>query len=235
MIVVSTMVHSPLIKYIVRLSLVLPIVSVPVLGVDSLVTVSRLVIDEKQNGIYIYAITSQPVDKSHLSGWITENNWAYITIYKAQSDTSFITRTYKTGPVREVEASNTGESTQLALKLKKQVSTIEYFTGINPPSISITFGYPEGAFAVVEKFQATRQQAGATGEQRPFMPWYPPLKKSLYLAGTVMSVAGILSSDGSNSGSKELITGLVLLGGTYLFDTWFMPKIRAENSERNNP
>lgn len=194
---------------------------------DSLMTISGLLIDEKQNGILIYTRTSGLIDRTNISGWVTDRNWVYLTVYRAQSDTAVLNRNFSQGPVRRIEASNSEESTQIAIRLSRPIQSLEFFTDPDPPGISFTLIYPERLLATAEPVSEPDMvvQSDISANSKLFLPWYKPLKKSLYLFGTILSVSGIISSDQSNSSGSELSIGLGVLAGTLLFDLYIFPRI----------
>jgi len=195
---------------------------------DSLAIISDIMIDEKQNGILVYTRTTKTVDKTMISGWITDANWIYFTIYHAQSDTTALNRTIKNGPIREIEATNTKESTQIAIRIAKSVETIDFYTDTNPPGIYFTLGYPDEIFAMAGNSSKKENSINKDqiDRQPVYMPWYSPLKKSLYLFGTIMSVSGIISADNSDEQGNELTIGLTVLTGTIVFDKFIFPRIK---------
>lgn len=183
-------------------------------------------IEIKQNGAFIQLHSSAAIDKKDITGWAADNGWFYLTIYNGVSDTTKIARTKYSYPITAIEAVNTDESTQISFQITRDIETFEFYQSTNPPEILLSLRFPIGevreelAQRVPAEVSIKRRKAGSA--------YYPRFRTAMYIVGTSLTVAGILEQDNKSSSSWELISGISMIAGTYIYDHYLRPIFLGE-------
>ena len=89
--------------------------------------VKNLQIESKNNGTVIQLNSNKKVDLENVTAWYS-SEWFYMTIYDANSD-SLSLANYKNDSLKNIEVSNSEESTQIAVQLFSDIESFE----INSP------------------------------------------------------------------------------------------------------
>ncbi|HDR05901.1 MAG TPA: N-acetylmuramoyl-L-alanine amidase [Candidatus Marinimicrobia bacterium] len=105
-------------------------------------TVQDITFREFKNGTIIRIQTTEKYRKEHCKLWEGPNNWLYFTLYEATADTAAFAKTFSEGTVREMVPIQTGESLQLSFRLRKKLSSYDFYIEENPRSIVITLRTP---------------------------------------------------------------------------------------------
>ncbi|NOZ03438.1 MAG: hypothetical protein GXO92_02395 [FCB group bacterium] len=190
--------------------------------------VTDLKIEVKRNGLYFQLHTSEAIAERNITAWATPTNWFYITILGAVSDTAKIMSTKPLYPVTEIQATNTANTTQLAFRIAKPIESFDFYRSDTPPEILFNLRFPieEVVTALMEEKQDSFNAQGSDMEPEISNEEkiYGRVRNALYLAGTTLTVTGIISQDASETGiAWELPTGLLILSGTYLYDKYIHP------------
>jgi len=182
----------------------------------------------KRNGAFVQLRSTTHVNKGDITGWAADNGWFYLTIYNAVSDTNTISNTDIMFPVTAVEAINTDESTQISFQIARSIETFEFYQSSNPPEILLSMRFPVSEIEdeLAEKQRSTTSPSPAT---KPMSLRYKRFRTALYITGTSLTFAGILEQDNKSASSWELISGLTLLFGTYVYDHYLRPKLFGES------
>ena len=191
--------------------------------------ISNLKIDIKQNGVFVQMKSSIPINIQNVTGWSTETGWFYITILNAISDSvSILNSTYKF-PITNIQTANSEESTQIALRLEREVESFEFYQSDTPPEILLSLRFPVHEVFVQSKNDIQNNFSSNTLYLMPDKSTkYKRIRTGLYLVGTSLTIAGAMDMDNSESMSWELPTGLIILTGTYFFDTILYPRLNKK-------
>ena len=195
--------------------------------------VTDLHMEVKRNGLYLQLRTSAVIESENITAWTTPTNWFYITILGAVSDTAKIMAVKPVYPVTEVQATNTANTTQLAFRIAKPIESFDFYRSKIPPEILFNLRFPidEVVTALLEEKQAVfgSEQSGTGPAISNKEKLYIRVRNALYFTGTTLTVAGIFSQDALETGvAWELPTGLLILSGTYVYDTYIHPKRKNE-------
>ncbi len=118
--------------------------------------ITHLEIDQKSNGTILTLYTQQRFDEGHISSFVHENGWFYLTIQNGLVDTTRINKVHTRGVVAKVTAHQFAESAQIAFRLRSGIIGHEVFQGTDPNAIIITLRTPYDKSA--ERVRALRQR-----------------------------------------------------------------------------
>ena len=90
--------------------------------------IKNLQIESKNNGTVIQLDSSRKVNLENVTAWYS-SEWFYMTIYDANAD-SLSLANYKNDSLKNIEVSNSDESTQIAVQLFSEIESFE----INTPN-----------------------------------------------------------------------------------------------------
>ncbi len=90
--------------------------------------IKNLQIESKNNGTVIQLNSNKKVNLENVTAWYS-SEWFYMTIYDANAD-SLSLANYKNDSLKNIEVSNSNESTQIAVQLFSEIESFE----INTPN-----------------------------------------------------------------------------------------------------
>ena len=90
--------------------------------------IKNLQIESKKNGTVIQLDSNKKVNLENVTAWYS-SEWFYMTIYDANTD-SLSLANYKNDSLKNIEVSNSDESTQIAVQLFSEIESFE----INTPN-----------------------------------------------------------------------------------------------------
>ena len=88
--------------------------------------IKNLQIESKNNGTVIQLDSNKKVDLENVTAWYS-SEWFYMTIYNANAD-SLSLANYKNDSLKNIEVSNSEESTQIAVQLFSEIESFEINT-----------------------------------------------------------------------------------------------------------
>lgn len=191
--------------------------------------ITNISIEVKRNGAFIQLQSSAPIDKKNITGWAADNGWFYLTVYNGITDTTLAAKTRTSYPVTAVEVVNTNESTQISYQIAQEIETFEFYQSTNPPEILLSLRFPvedvkeELVQHIPPEVSLTKRKIG--------LPYYGRFRTALYIVGSSLTFAGILDQDNKSQSSWELISGVAILSGTYIYDQYIRPKILGEKTK----
>ena len=99
------------------------------------VTINNLEIDSRKNGTLINIGSTKKIDLEDVTAWYS-SEWFYLTVYNAETDSTKLAGQELGGSITKIEIANNEESTQIALKLRKEIESFEI---TNPTRKNISF------------------------------------------------------------------------------------------------
>jgi hypothetical protein len=99
------------------------------------ITINNLEIDSRQNGTLINISSTKKIDLENVTAWYS-SEWFYLTIYNAKTDSTKVSNQKIDKAITKIEIANNEESTQIALKLRKEIESFEI---TNPTRKNISF------------------------------------------------------------------------------------------------
>mgnify|MGYP006241175071 FL=1 len=98
-------------------------------------TIHNLEVDSRKNGTLINIGGTKKISLKDVTAWYS-SEWFYLTVYNAQTDSTKLANKDFDGSITKIEIANNEESTQIALKLKKEIESFEI---TNPTRKNISF------------------------------------------------------------------------------------------------
>ena len=180
------------------------------------INITNLKIEVKKNGIFLKITSDKPILKGTATGWYSENGWFYLTIMNSSIDTNLVGRINYPAPIQTISFHNSAESVQISLAVPI-IETHEFSWYGNPLELEVSLRYP------IETIKPVFAEASLSNQNNPSLATklnYSRMRTAAMLIGVSLSVSGIVDSDGQDSISWELPTGLGLLIATYLYDRY---------------
>ena len=87
-------------------------------------TINNIEIDSRENGTLIKIGGTKKINLKDVTAWYS-SEWFYLTIYNAQADSTKLVNQSSNEGVAKIEIANNEESTQVALKLRKEIESFE--------------------------------------------------------------------------------------------------------------
>jgi len=101
-------------------------------------SVKSLKIEQKSNGTIVRIKTQKSFSDRDISSFINKHGWFYLTIVGGIVDTSTINKTITRGIINRIESDQINETAQIALKLRSNVISQEWYQSHDPNEIVIT-------------------------------------------------------------------------------------------------
>jgi len=188
-------------------------------------------IETRENGLVMTIRLDQSIPQDNITGWNATNGWFYVTLYDVISDSNRLAMTAYSYPVRDFQTITMDESSQLGIKLAKNVDQYEFYLSDTPPEILVSLRYPMEKVPFIADNNTQPEIVKKVGEeiiiQTP--PEEPELSFSMkrvktigYFLGTALTVTGLIQQDQDpDTPNKELKSGIIILLSTYIFDHVF--------------
>ena len=94
--------------------------------------VQALKIEQKSNGTIVRIKTQKSFSDRDISSFINKHGWFYLTIVGGRVDTSTLNKTITRGIIQRIEADQINETSQIALKLRSNVISHEWYQNHDP-------------------------------------------------------------------------------------------------------
>ena len=101
-------------------------------------SINGLKIEQKSNGTIIRIETQKSFSDRDISSFINKHGWFYLTILGGVVDTSTLNKTITRGIIHRVETDQINETAQIALKLRSNVISHEWYQNHDPNEIVVT-------------------------------------------------------------------------------------------------
>ena len=94
--------------------------------------------EKKSNGTIVRIQTQKSFSDRNISSFINKHGWFYITIVGGVIDTSTLNKTIGSGIIRKVQSDQINETAQIALNIKTEIISHEWYQNHDPNEIVIT-------------------------------------------------------------------------------------------------
>ena len=101
-------------------------------------SVNSLNIEQKSNGTIVRIKTQKSFSDRDISSFINKHGWFYLTIVGGIVDTSTLNKTLTRGIIHRVESDQINKTAQIALKLRSEVISHEWYQNQEPNEIVVT-------------------------------------------------------------------------------------------------
>ena len=100
--------------------------------------INAVKIEKKSNGTIVRIQTQKSFSDRNISSFINKHGWFYITIVGGVIDTSTLNKTIGSGIIRKVQSDQINETAQIALNIKTEIISHEWYQNHDPNEIVIT-------------------------------------------------------------------------------------------------
>ena len=101
-------------------------------------SINGLKIEQKSNGTIIRIETQKSFSDRNISSFINKHGWFYLTVAGGVIDTSTLNKTITRGIINRIETDQINETSQIALKLRSNVISHEWYQNNDPSEIVVT-------------------------------------------------------------------------------------------------
>ena len=107
-------------------------------------TITAIDVEEKSNGTIVRLKTRKAFSERNISSFINKHGWYYLTVAGGLVDTVTLNGALTRGIIHSVESDQIGETAQIALKLRSNVISHEWYQKLDPYEIVVTLRTPLG-------------------------------------------------------------------------------------------
>ena len=167
--------------------------------------IKNLQIESKNNGTVIQLDSSRKVNLENVTAWYS-SEWFYMTIYDANAD-SLSLANYKNDSLKNIEVSNSDESTQIAVQLFSEIESFE----INTPNRKTLQFFlrnsqlvAKNSISVEDKIDIVQTEEEASKEKDIIYEKEQPRNannKLIVIAGLIVSAMDITNSTSFSAGA----------------------------------
>lgn len=167
--------------------------------------IKNLQIESKNNGTVIQLDSNRKVNLENVTAWYS-SEWFYMTIYDANAD-SLSLANYKNDSLKNIEVSNSDESTQIAVQLFSEIESFE----INTPNRKTLQFFlrnsqlvAKNSISVEDKIDIVQTEEEASKEKDIIYEKEQPRNannKLIVIAGLIVSAIDITNSTSFSAGA----------------------------------
>ena len=167
--------------------------------------IKNLQIESKNNGTVVQPDSNRKVNLENVTAWYS-SEWFYMTIYDANAD-SLSLANYKNDSLKNIEVSNSDESTQIAVQLFSEIESFE----INTPNRKTLQFFlrnsqlvAKNSISVEDKIDIVQTEEEASKEKDIIYEKEQPRNannKLIVIAGLIVSAVDITNSTSFSVGA----------------------------------
>ena len=167
--------------------------------------IKNLQIESKNNGTVIQLDSNKKVNLENVTAWYS-SEWFYMTIYDANAD-SLSLANYKNDSLKNIEVSNSDESTQIAVQLFSEIESFE----INTPNRKTLQFFlrnsqlvAKNSISVEDEIDIVQTEEKTPKEKDIIYEKEQPRNansKLIFIAGLIVSVIDITNSTSFSAGA----------------------------------
>ena len=176
-------------------------------------------IASKINGVSIKISSDFILKPTQVTGWFNEStSWYYMTIHQANGDTAFLELTKLVPPIREVEVINTGESLQIAFRMKIPVENFEFYFNDEDSELIAALRFPLSDVISSLEVDQSDLKSSIIYKTRNKPIWL----KVLYFAGISLTTSGLFADEGQNRLNTPIGMGMIVIA--YVYENFIFSK-----------
>ena len=177
---------------------------------SSLYSLESVTIKSKTNGILVFLKVDSLPDAQNLTGWQSQNDWFYITLYQCRMMKSKQLLKEIDSNILDFEMIENEESLQLGIKSKESIEQFNFSLNPNTNTITASLHFSTKYFANKNKDEIILNPSQNTGLSRGTKTW-------LNVSGIGLTISGILKEE-KVSNNPQTIAGLSIVLTTFLLD-----------------
>ena len=167
-------------------------------------------VNSKANGILVYLKVDSLPNAENLTGWQSQNDWFYITLYQCRTMKSRQLLKEIDSNILDFEMIENEESLQLGIKSRESIEQFNFSLNPNTNTITTSLHFSTKFFANKNKDQVDINQNQSTGLSRGTRTW-------LNISGIGLTLSGILKEE-KVLNNPQTIAGVSIVVATFLLD-----------------
>ena len=164
----------------------------------------------KTNGILVYLKVDSLPNAENLTGWQSQNDWFYITLYQCRMIKSKQILKEIDSNILNFEMIENEESLQLGIKSRESIEQFNFSLNPNTNTITTSLHFSTKFFANKNKDEVVVKHNQNTGLSRGTRTW-------LNISGIGLTLSGFLKEE-KVSNNPQTIAGVSIVIATFLLD-----------------
>ena len=167
-------------------------------------------VNSKANGILIYLKVDSLPNAENLTGWQSQNDWFYITLYQCRMIKSKQLLKEIDSNILDFEMIENEESLQLGIKSRESIEQFNFSLNPNTNTITTSLHFSTKFFTNKNKDEVVVNHNQNTGLSRGTRTW-------LNISGIGLTLSGILKEE-KVLNNPQTIAGVSIVVATFLLD-----------------
>ena len=177
-----------------------------------------------ENGLILNIYLDKDLPQENVTGWVAKNGWFYLTLYDVELDSAKLVQTSFSYPILDFQALDLSESSQIGIKLAKDISEFEFYLSSAPSKLIVNLRYPIEDVELLASLKPKEKDGNSSALQPESISIWKRVRTLGYFLGSSVTITGILQHKSDpNSSDKEIKLGIVILLTTRLLD-WIIPE-----------
>ena len=161
--------------------------------------------EEKENGIIVEFEFIEPISSDSVYAWQSDNQWFYFTLHNILSDTFKLDQeTTFNLPILDFQPIISSNSTQIGLRLKKQVDSFEFYNRNQKNLLNAHLHYS------LDNFNSVILANTKTNKVREFDNLFARSKSWLFIFASGYSIASLINDKNTKINVEAGIITLIL-------------------------
>ena len=167
-------------------------------------------VNSKANGILVYLKVDSLPNAENLTGWQSQNDWFYITLYQCRTMKSRQLLKEIDSNILDFEMIENEESLQLGIKSRESIEQFNFSLNPNTNTITTSLHFSTKFFANKNKDEVVVNHNQNTGLSRGTRTWFN-------ISGIGLALSGMLKEE-KVLDNPQTIAGLSIVVATFLLD-----------------
>ena len=173
-------------------------------------TLESVNVKSKTNGILVFLKVDSLPDSKNLTGWQSQNDWFYITLYQCRMIKSKQLLKEIDSNILDFEMIENEESLQLGIKSRETIEQFNFSLNPNINTITTSLRFSTKFFVDKHKDEIVVNHSQYTGLSRGIRTW-------LNVSGISLTLSGILKEE-KVSNNPQTIAGVSIVVVTFFVD-----------------
>ena len=166
---------------------------------------TKIEFEEKENGIIVEFKFIEPISSDSVYAWQSDNQWFYFTLHNILSDTLKLEQeTTFNLPILDFQPIISSNSTQIGLRLKKQVDSFEFYNRNQKNLLNAHLHYS------LDDFNSVILANTKTNKVREFDNLFARSKSWLFIFASGYSIASLINDKDTKINVEAGIITLIL-------------------------
>lgn len=173
-------------------------------------TLESVNVKSKTNGILVFLKVDSLPDSENLTGWQSQNDWFYITLYQCKMIKGKQLLKEIDSNILDFEMIENAESLQIGIKSRESIEQFNFSLNPNTNTITTSLHFSTKFFVDKHKDEIVVNHNQNGGLSRGTRTW-------LNVSGVSLTLSGILKKE-KVSNNPQTIVGVTIVVATFLLD-----------------